>query len=44
MGSLLNGEKTMVTEDEEKAECVNAFFASVITDKTSPGHKSRRDH
>lgn len=36
MVSLLNGGRTVVAEDEEKAELLNTFFASVTTDKTSP--------
>lgn len=44
VGSLLNGGRTMITEDEEKTELLNTFFALVTTDKTSPGHGSGRDH
>lgn len=35
VGSFLNGRRTMVTQDEEKAELLNTFFTSVTTDKTS---------
>lgn len=36
MGLLLNGAGTLVTEDTEKANVLNAFFVSVFTYKTSP--------
>ncbi|TRZ16308.1 hypothetical protein HGM15179_010806 [Zosterops borbonicus] len=40
VGSLLNGGSTMVTEDEEKAELLHSFFASITTDNTSPDQES----
>ncbi|PKU44302.1 rna-directed dna polymerase from mobile element jockey-like [Limosa lapponica baueri] len=36
VGPLLNGTGAMVTEDAEKSELLNAFFASVFTDQASP--------
>ena len=36
MGPLLNEAGVMVTEDAEKAELLNAFFASVFSAKTGP--------
>ena len=36
MGPLLNGAGVLVTNDTEKAELLNAFFASVFTAKASP--------
>lgn len=36
VGLLLNGGRTLVIEDTEKAGLLNAFFASVFTDITSP--------
>lgn len=36
MGLLLNEARTLVTEDIEKAELLNATFALVFTGKTSP--------
>ncbi|KAJ7402270.1 rna-directed dna polymerase from mobile element jockey-like [Pitangus sulphuratus] len=33
VGPLLNGERALVTEDTEKAELLNIFFASAFTDK-----------
>ncbi|KAJ7424018.1 rna-directed dna polymerase from mobile element jockey-like [Pitangus sulphuratus] len=35
VGPLLNGTGTLVTQDMEKAEVLNAAFASVFTSKTS---------
>lgn len=35
MGALVNEEGTLVREKAEKAELLNAFFASVFTGKTS---------
>ncbi|KAK4807239.1 hypothetical protein QYF61_024359 [Mycteria americana] len=35
VGSLLNGAGALVTQDMEKAEVLNALFASVFTSKTS---------
>ncbi|KAG6924798.1 hypothetical protein G0U57_016461, partial [Chelydra serpentina] len=35
VGPLLNEEGNLVTEDVEKASVLNAFFASVFTDKVS---------
>ncbi|GAB0186866.1 mitochondrial enolase superfamily member 1 [Grus japonensis] len=35
-GSLLNGAGALVMEDTEKAELLNAFFASVCTAKAGP--------
>ena len=36
MGPLLKGVGALVTEDTEKAELSNAFFASVFTAKAGP--------
>ena len=36
MGPLLNKEGALVTQDAEKAELVNAAFASVFTAKAGP--------
>ncbi|TRZ07418.1 hypothetical protein HGM15179_019687 [Zosterops borbonicus] len=36
VGRFLNEQGTLVTDDTEKAEVLNAFFASVFTNKTSP--------
>ena len=36
VGQLLNEAHDLVTKDTEKAELLNAFFASVFTAKTSP--------
>lgn len=36
MGPLINGGETLVTEDTEKPELLNAFFASIFTDKITP--------
>ena len=36
VGPLLNEAGVMVTEDAEKAELLNAFFASVFNAKASP--------
>ncbi|PKU36659.1 rna-directed dna polymerase from mobile element jockey-like [Limosa lapponica baueri] len=36
VGLLFNEMGAMVTEDAEKAELLNAFFASVFTDQASP--------
>ena len=36
VGPLLNKRGVLVTGDAEKAEVLNAFFASVCTAKTSP--------
>ncbi|XP_068785519.1 uncharacterized protein [Struthio camelus] len=36
VGPLLNGAGALVTKDTEKAELLNAFFASVFTAKASP--------
>ena len=36
VGPLLNEVGALVTKDTEKAELLNAFFASVFTAKTSP--------
>ncbi|KAJ7408217.1 hypothetical protein BTVI_60447 [Pitangus sulphuratus] len=36
VGPLLSRGVTLVTEDAEKSELLNAFFASVCTDKASP--------
>jgi len=36
VGLLLNEVDVLVTEDAEKAEILNAFFASVFSDKAGP--------
>ena len=36
VGPLLNKEEALATQDAEKAELLNAFFASVSTAKAGP--------
>ncbi|RMC04262.1 hypothetical protein DUI87_19081 [Hirundo rustica rustica] len=36
VGMFLNEQGTLATEDTEKGEVLNAFFASIFTNKTSP--------